>query len=109
MSSEMTKEQLRQALSGDFERLLDKVVEAMNKAQPGHIIDDSEEPVRDATGQFRQTVFAKAVELRSQREAFSTCGQSSRPGPYVEEQRDTDNPCDYRQRLDPDSSSGLLG
>ena len=50
MSMEISKEQLRQALSGDFERLLDEVVEAVSKAKPGHIIDDSEEPVRDAAG-----------------------------------------------------------
>ncbi len=79
MSNELSKEQLRQALSEDFERLLDEVVKAVNEAKPGHIIDDSEEPVRDAAGQFRQKLFAKAVELRSQREAFSPSGRSKRP------------------------------
>src|SRR4030042_3374803 len=48
MSSQISKEQLKQALSGDLERLLDDVVEAVNQAKPGHIIDDSEDPVRDA-------------------------------------------------------------
>jgi radical SAM superfamily enzyme YgiQ (UPF0313 family) len=81
MSSEISKEQLKQALSGDFERLLDEVAKALNKAKPGHIIDDSEEPVRDAAGQFRQQVFAKAIELRSQSEAFPPSGQSERPRP----------------------------
>ena len=71
MSSEISKEQLRQEVSGDIEQLLDEVVKAVNEAQPGHIIDQSEEPVRDAAGQFRQRLFAKALELRSQREAFS--------------------------------------
>lgn len=71
MSKEISKEQLRQVLSGDFEKLLDEVVAAVNQAQPGHIIDQSEEPVRDAAGQFRQKLFAKALELRSQGEAFS--------------------------------------
>lgn len=79
MSNEVSKEQLRQALSGDIERLLDEVVKAVNEAKPGHIIDDSEEPVRDAAGQFRQKLFAKALELRSQREAFSPSGRSRRP------------------------------
>jgi hypothetical protein len=79
VSNGISKEQLRQALSGDFERLLDQVVEAVNQAQPGHIIDQSEEPVRDAAGQFRQQLFAKALELRSQGEAFSPGGRPQRP------------------------------
>jgi hypothetical protein len=79
MSSRISKEQLKQALSGDFEKLLDAVVEAVNQAQPGHIIDDSEEPVRDAAGLFRQKLFEKALELRSQGEAFSPGRRPQRP------------------------------
>ena len=53
MDVRTSKEQLREALSEDIERLLDEVIEAVNRAQPGHIIDDSEQPVRNAAGQFR--------------------------------------------------------
>ena len=81
MSSGITREQLQQALSGDFDRLLEEVVEAVNQAQPGHIIDDSEEPVRDAAGEFRRLLFEKALELRSQSEAFSPEGRAQRPQP----------------------------
>jgi len=81
MSAHISKEQLKQALSGDFERLLDEVIEAVNKAPPGHIIDDSEEPVRDAAGQFRRLLFEKALELRSQGEAFSPGRQPRRCKP----------------------------
>jgi hypothetical protein len=81
MSSGISREQLKQALSGDFDRLLDEVVEAVNKAKPGHIIDDSEEPVRDAAGEFRRLLFERALELRSGREAFSSGGRSRRPKP----------------------------
>ncbi len=35
----------------------------MNAAQPGNIIDDSEEPVRDASAEFRQRLYQKAVDL----------------------------------------------
>jgi hypothetical protein len=91
MDGRITKEQLRKALAGDFERLLEAAVEAVNQAQPGHIIDDSEEPVRDAAGQFRQKLFEKALELRGQREAFSPCAQSKRPGSAVEEQGNTNH------------------
>ena len=35
----------------------------MNKAQPGRIINDSEEPVRDASAEFRQRLYQKAIGL----------------------------------------------
>ena len=77
LDKRITKKQLKEALATDVDRLLDDVVEAMNKAQPGSIIDDSEEPVRDAAGQFRRMLFEKALELRGQSEAFSP---SAEPG-----------------------------
>jgi hypothetical protein len=78
MDDRITREQLKQALSVDIERLVDDVVEAINNAKPGSIIDDSEEPVRDAAGQFRRMLFEKALELRGQSEAFSPSGQPNR-------------------------------
>ena len=78
MDNRITREQLKQALSADIERLVDDVVEAINNAKPGSIIDDSEEPVRDAAGQFRRMLFEKALELRGQSEAFSPSGQPNR-------------------------------
>ncbi len=74
MDKRITKEQLKAALAVDMNKLLDDVVEAMNDAKPGSIIDDSEEPVRDAAGQFRRMLFEKALALRSQSEAFSPSG-----------------------------------
>lgn len=85
MDSKITKEQLKQALSMDFDRLIEDVVEAVNRAKPGRIIDDSEEPVRDAAGQFRRMVFEKALELRGHREAFSPSGPSNESAPSLEE------------------------
>ena len=85
MDSKITKKQLKQALSVDIERLINDVVEAMNTAKPGSIIDDSEEPVRDAAGQFRRMLFEKAIELRSQSEAFSPSGQPCQSGNSLEE------------------------
>jgi len=92
MDSRITKEQLRKVLATDMERLLEEVAQAVNEAKPGHIIDDSEELVRDAAGVFRQKLFEKALELRSQREAFSPCAQSGRSASDVEEQGNTDHP-----------------
>jgi hypothetical protein len=77
LDNRITKKQLKEALAIDMDKLLDDVVEAMNKAKPGSIIDDSEEPVRDAAGQFRRMLFEKALELRGKSEAFSP---SAKPG-----------------------------
>jgi hypothetical protein len=52
MSSEISKEQLRQVVAEDFERLLEEVVQAVNAARPGRIINQSEEPVREAAGRL---------------------------------------------------------
>jgi len=85
MDGKITKKQLKQTLSADIERLLDDVVEAVNTAKPGSIIDDSEEPVRDAAGEFRRMLFEKALELRGQSEAFSPSGQPSQSDNLLEE------------------------
>ena len=85
MDDKITKKQLKQTLSVDFDKLIDEVVEAMNNAKPGSIIDDSEEPVRDAAGQFRRMLFEKALELRGQSEAFSPSGQPGQSDNSLEE------------------------
>jgi hypothetical protein len=77
MDGQISKKQLKALLGEDIEAVLEEVVEAMNQARPGSIIDDSEELVRVAAGQFRQRLFQKALALRSQSEAFSP---SSDPG-----------------------------
>ena len=85
LSSEITKKQLKESLATDMDKLLDDVVEAMNNAKPGSIIDDSEEPVRDAAGEFRRMLFEKALELRGQSEAFPPAGQSAQSDGALEE------------------------
>ena len=85
LDKRITKKQLKEALATDVDRLLDDVVEAMNKAQPGSIIDDSEEPVRDAAGEFRRMLFEEALELRGQSEAFPPSGQSAQSDGALEE------------------------
>ena len=59
----ITPEELKAAWAQDVEELAEKVAAAMNAAQPGNIIDDSEEPVRDASAEFRQRLYQKAVDL----------------------------------------------
>jgi hypothetical protein len=64
--------ELRQALAKDIDDLLDEVVAAMNAAEGGRIIADSEEPVRNASAAFRQRLYEKALSLlQAKQEAFS--------------------------------------
>lgn len=68
----VTAEELEAAWTEDLHRLAEEVAEAMNSAQAGRIIADSEEPVRDANAAFRQRLFEKALGLlQHQQEAFS--------------------------------------
>ena len=59
----ITPEELKAVWAKDVDELAAKVAAAMNSAQPGNIIDDSEEPVRDASAEFRQRLYQKAVDL----------------------------------------------
>jgi hypothetical protein len=69
---QVSLEELKQALAADFDQLVAQVAQAMNAAQAGHIIADTEEPVRQAHAVFREQVYAKAIGLlQSRQEAFS--------------------------------------
>ncbi len=68
----VTAGELEAAMSGELKHLFVEVAEAMNSAKPGRIIADSEEPVRDASSEFRQRLYEKALGLlQSKQEAFS--------------------------------------
>jgi len=85
----VTAEELKAALAKDVDRLAEKVAAAMNAAEAGRIIADSEEPVRDAHAEFRQKAFEQALRLlQDKQEAFSP----SAPGPEEQGQADHDAP-----------------
>jgi hypothetical protein len=58
--------QLEESLREDFERCLAAVVQAVDGARIGAIIDESEEPVREATGRLRQKIFEKAIQMKTE-------------------------------------------
>jgi len=71
-----------------FERLMRQVTAAVNAAPEGRVIRDSEEQVRDLLGEFRQTVYETALQMRvdAAEAAFSPGGPtdgalSPRQGP----------------------------
>ena len=68
--------ELKQALGPDIDRLAEQIAEAMNAAQSGRIIADTEERVRDAHAEFRERAYQKAIRLlQEKQEAFSPSGQ----------------------------------
>ncbi len=74
----VTKEQILAEIGIDVEHMAQRVADAINNAQAGFIIDQSEELVRDAHAEFRQQTYQKAISLleKNQR-AFSPSAQSS--------------------------------
>lgn len=71
--------ELRQAVAGDFEKMLKETADALNKARDGAIIADSEWIVRDALARFRQKVFEKAVQMKADKAAKAAFPPSAQP------------------------------
>jgi len=62
----ITAEQLNKAMDADYQKLVQQVTSAVNEAPDGAVISGSEELVREAMARFRQKVYEKAVQLRTQ-------------------------------------------
>ena len=93
----VTAEEIEALLADEIRALAEEMAGAMNGAKAGRIIADSEEPVRDAHGRFRQQAYQKVLGLlQARQEAFSP---SARRTPQ-QGQEDGDAP--DRQRGDID-------
>ena len=93
----VTAEEIEALLADEIRALAEEMAGAMNGAKAGRIIADSEEPVRDAHGRFRQQAYQKVLGLlQARQEAFSP---SARRTPQ-QGQEDGDAP--DRQRGDVD-------
>ncbi len=57
-------DELVRRMRQDFERTMKEVADAVNDAPDGHLIDGSEERVRDLLGEFRQRSFQAAAQMR---------------------------------------------
>ena len=81
MDEKLTASELKKAMRGEIDTLIEEVVKAVNEAQPGRIIGDSEELVRQASGLFRRRLYERALQFRQQHSeaAFSPCGRRRRP------------------------------
>ena len=78
----ITPQELKTVWMKDIDQLADRVAAAINNAQPGSIIDDSEEPVRDANAEFRQRAYQQAINLlqnKQLQEDFFPSPQRTKP------------------------------
>ncbi len=62
----VTQAQLKSALRGEFEALMKEVTAAVNDAPAGVVIAGSEFRVRNLLAKFREKVYEKAIQLRSE-------------------------------------------
>ena len=62
--SKLNRDELVCRMRADFERTLLEVADAVNAAPDGHLIDGSEEQVRDLLGEFRRRAMETAVQMR---------------------------------------------
>lgn len=76
----VTPEALRAALQQRFDQLCQEVIDAVNQAPAGHILNHSEEPVRDLLADFRTAVYQTALQLKidAAEAAFSPDGPADR-------------------------------
>jgi hypothetical protein len=64
MDAKLSRDAYLHAMRQRVEEILGKVADAVNDARPGHIINGSEEQVRDLFAQLRQQAFEQAVQMR---------------------------------------------
>ena len=87
---QVSVEELKQVFTADFDQFVAAVAQTLNAAQAGRIIADTEEPVRDAHGVFREQMYAKVIRLlQKKQEAFSPSARRA-----SEQGQATDHPSD---------------
>jgi hypothetical protein len=98
MNDQISVDELKSVLAVDIEKLCREVVEAVNEARPGQIIADSEEPVRNASAEFRECLYQKALELRQRRIEPSFSPSAQCENTELAQQRQTDHKLSDHQR-----------
>jgi hypothetical protein len=61
---ELSSQALRDTMLAAFDQLCQEVAAAVNQAQPGQVINQSAEKVRDLVADFRAATYQAAVQLR---------------------------------------------
>lgn len=60
----LDRDKLRAELVEEFEKTFQQVADAVDDAEAGHIIRQSEEPVRDAMDRLRKKIFESALQAK---------------------------------------------
>ncbi len=60
----MDREAYVSSMRAEFEKVMREVADAVNEAPDGHLIDGSENQVRDLLGEFRRKAYEQAVQMR---------------------------------------------
>ncbi len=79
--SKLDRAALRAQLLAEFERTVEEVADAVDRAPAGRVIRDSEEPARVALDRFRGKVYEAALQgkIEAAEAAFPPSGQRERP------------------------------
>ena len=64
MDPKLSRQAYVQAMRQRVEEVLGKVADAVNDATAGHVINGSEEQVRDLFAKLRQDAFEQALQMR---------------------------------------------
>ena len=82
--AKIDRDELVRRMREDFEQTLRQVADAVNDATAGHLIDGSEERVRDLLGEFRRRSFEAAAQMRieaTENSAAFSPGEARTPQP----------------------------
>ncbi len=60
----VSAEALKRDLHGMVDGLAESIMDSMNAARPGHLINDTEEPVRQAGHEFLRAAFEAAIQQK---------------------------------------------
>ena len=105
----ITAQEVEAVLQADVKVLAQKLADAINAAQAGRIIAESEEPVRDAHAVFRQQSYQHTLNLlqdKALQEAFSPSAHPT--GADVAEQGAAEHLPPHRQRPGEVPADGVL-
>ncbi len=61
---DVSQEKYLAEMRAELEEVLRKVVDAVNAAEAGRIIADSEEPVRELFGEFQRKAYQRALQMK---------------------------------------------
>jgi len=106
--AKITSKQLREAMSDEIRALVEEVTGAVNDAPDGSVISGSEEAVRDAMARFRERVYERAIQLRSQAAQAAFSPSEARGEHGVAPQGRSDGHPSDGERNDSDSSDDLV-